>query len=116
MISVVDRARPAYLVELWPYAHRSRGIGAMQIFGKAGGFFSTYVNPHGIDNLGWGYFAVYCGWIFFELGFIYWFYPETYKRTLEELAFRAHLPLSLPPSGKMANNCHYSLRGRRVQR
>lgn len=31
--------------------------------------------------------AIYCGWIFFEFCFIYFFYPETYNRTLEELAF-----------------------------
>lgn len=76
-----------YLVELWPYSQRTRGIGLMQIWGKLAGFFSTNVNPKALTAIGWKYFAIYCGWIFFELAFIYWFYPETYKRTLEELAF-----------------------------
>ncbi|KAI6557925.1 hypothetical protein MCOR09_009257 [Pyricularia oryzae] len=76
-----------YLVELWPYAQRSRGIGVQQIFGKAGGFFSTYVNPIAINALDWRYFAIYCGWIGFEFIFIYLMYPETYGRTLEELTF-----------------------------
>ncbi|KLU92951.1 sugar transporter [Magnaporthiopsis poae ATCC 64411] len=76
-----------FLVELWPYTHRSRGIGVQQIFGKAGGFFSTYVNPLAIDNIGWKFFAIYCGWITFEFLFIYFMYPETYGRTLEELTF-----------------------------
>lgn len=31
--------------------------------------------------------AIYCGWIFFEFCFQFIFYPETYGRTLEELAF-----------------------------
>jgi len=76
-----------YLVELWPYAQRSRGIGVQQIFGKCAGFFSTNVNPIAMKAIGWKYFAIYCGWIFFELAFIFFFYPETYGRTLEELTF-----------------------------
>lgn len=76
-----------YLVELWPYAVRSRGIGVEQIFAKLGGFFSTYVNPLAMDAIGWRFMAAYTGWLGFELGFIYLFYPETYGRSLEELAF-----------------------------
>jgi sugar porter (SP) family MFS transporter len=76
-----------YLVEVWPYAQRSRGIGVMQIFGKLAGFFSTNVNPLALTAIDWKYLAIYCGWIFFELIFIYLFYPETHGRTLEELAF-----------------------------
>ncbi|KAK6837987.1 phosphoribosylaminoimidazole carboxylase [Apiospora arundinis] len=60
-----------YLVELFPYAIRSRGIGIEQVFGKAGGFFSTNVNPPRSGK----------HWLEFL------FYPETYNRTLEELTF-----------------------------
>ncbi|KAL6851331.1 hypothetical protein ACO1O0_008459 [Amphichorda felina] len=76
-----------YLVELWPYSHRSRGIGVQQIFGKLAGFFSTNVNSIALDALAWKYLAIYCGWIFFELLIIFFLYPETSGRTLEELAF-----------------------------
>lgn len=76
-----------YLVELWPYALRSRGIGVQQIFGKLAGFFSTNVNSYALTALGWKYMAIYCGWIFFELCIVFLFYPETSNRTLEELAF-----------------------------
>lgn len=76
-----------FLVELFPYAERSRGIGVEQIFGKAGGFFSSNVNPIALDALDWKFLAIYCGWIFFEFIFVYFFYPETSGRTLEELAF-----------------------------
>jgi hypothetical protein len=41
----------------------------------------------------WKYLAVYCGWIALEVIFVYFFYPETQGRTLEELAFRK-LPFS----------------------
>lgn len=32
--------------------------------------------------------AVYCGWIAFEFIIVFFLYPETHGRTLEELAFR----------------------------
>ncbi|SPN99286.1 related to hexose transporter protein [Cephalotrichum gorgonifer] len=76
-----------YLVELWPYAQRSRGIGVQQIFGKLAGFFSTNVNSKALDAIKWKYLAIYCGWIFFEFVIVYLLYPETSGRTLEELAF-----------------------------
>ncbi|KAB5566040.1 general substrate transporter [Coniochaeta sp. 2T2.1] len=76
-----------YLVELWPYSHRSRGIGVQQIFGKLAGFFSTNVNSIALAAIKWRYLAIYCGWIFFEFCIVYLLYPETSGRTLEELAF-----------------------------
>lgn len=76
-----------YLVELFPFAQRSMGIGFEQIFGKLGGFFSVNVNPIAMKALDWKYFAIYCGWITFEFLFVYFMYPETYNRTLEELTF-----------------------------
>ena len=88
-----------YLVELFPYAQRSMGIGVEQIFGKCGGFFSNNVNPIALTHIGWKFFAIYCGWIFFEFSFVYFFYPETYGRTLEELAFCKYLPTALFRSG-----------------
>ncbi|KAH7398608.1 hexose transporter-like protein [Pyrenochaeta sp. MPI-SDFR-AT-0127] len=76
-----------YLVELFPYAQRTMGIGIEQIFGKLAGFFSIYVNPIALDAIEWKYLAIYCGWLTFEVTFVYFMYPETYNRTLEELAF-----------------------------
>jgi sugar porter (SP) family MFS transporter len=76
-----------YLVEIFPYAQRTMGIGIEQIFGKLGGFFSTNVNPLALNKIGWKYMGIYCGWIAFEFIFVFTFYPETYGRTLEELAF-----------------------------
>lgn len=76
-----------YLVELWPYSHRSRGIGVQQIFGKLAGFFSTNVNSIALAAITWKYLAIYCGWIFFEFCIVFMLYPETSGRTLEELAF-----------------------------
>lgn len=76
-----------YLVEIFPYAQRTMGIGIEQIFGKLGGFFSTNVNPLALNAIGWKFLAIYCGWIVFEFLTVYFLYPETYNRTLEELTF-----------------------------
>lgn len=76
-----------YLVEIFPYAQRTMGIGIEQFFGKAAGFFNLNVNPLALNKLDWKYFAIYCGWITFEFLFVYFMYPETYNRTLEELTF-----------------------------
>ena len=77
----------AYLVELFPYAEQARGIAVEQFFGRGAGFFSTYVNPIALKAITWKYLAIYCGWITVEVLFVFFFYPETYGRTLEELAF-----------------------------
>ena len=76
-----------YLVELYPFAERARGIAIEQFFGRGAGFFSTYLNPIALKAITWKYLAVYCGWIAIEVLFVYFFYPETHGRTLEELAF-----------------------------
>jgi len=76
-----------YLVELWPFAERSRGIAFFQFFSRMAGFFTTFVNPIGLDNVSWRYLISYCCWLAFEVVFVYFFFPETSGRTLEELAF-----------------------------
>lgn len=79
--------KQAYLIELFPFAERSRGIAIEQLFGRGAGFFSTYVNPIALKAITWKYLAAYCGWIFIEICFVWFLYPETYGRTLEELTF-----------------------------
>ncbi|KAK5325329.1 hypothetical protein LTR70_002494 [Exophiala xenobiotica] len=76
-----------FLVELFPYAERSRGIAIFQLFGRGAGFFTTFVNPIGIGNVGWKYLISYCCWLAFEVCFVWFMFPETAGRTLEELAF-----------------------------
>jgi len=75
------------MVEVWPYSERSRGIAVFQLFGRLASFFTTYVNPIGIKDVGWKYLISYCAWLAYEVVFVYFFFPETFGRTLEELAF-----------------------------
>ena len=76
------------MVEVWPYAQRSSGIAVFQLFGRLAGFFTTFVNPIGLKDVGWKYLISYCCWLAFEVCFVYFMFPETFGRTLEELAFR----------------------------
>ena len=77
LLSLSDYHITAYLIELFPYAERTRGIGIQQIFGKIGAFFSNNVNPVALNAINWKFLAIYCGWIFFEFIFIFFMYPET---------------------------------------
>jgi hypothetical protein len=49
------------------------------------------VNPIALKAITWKYFAVYVGWIAVEATCVYFFYPETHGRTLEELSFCKYL-------------------------
>ncbi|KIP10375.1 hypothetical protein PHLGIDRAFT_33910 [Phlebiopsis gigantea 11061_1 CR5-6] len=76
-----------YLVELFPYRSRAKGIAIFQWWGRAAGFFNQFVNPIGIANAGWKYYISYCIVLVFEVVFVYFLFPETSGRSLEELAF-----------------------------
>lgn len=47
----------------------------------------SFVNPIGLENLDWKYLIIYVVWLCFEVVFIYFLFPETYGKTLEELTF-----------------------------
>jgi len=89
--SCVANVLVAYLVEIFPFAQRTRGIAVFQFFGKGAQFLGTNVNPIGTKAIQWRYFVIYCAWIFVEAVLIYFLWPETSGRSLEELAFREYL-------------------------
>lgn len=76
-----------YLVELFPYMVRSRGITIFQWWGRMAGFFNNFVNPIGLASIGWKYYLTYVCWLCFEVVFVFFVFPETSGRTLEELSF-----------------------------
>ncbi|KAI4595632.1 hypothetical protein KJ359_006621 [Pestalotiopsis sp. 9143b] len=76
-----------YLVEIFPYSQRSQGIAVEQLAVRVAVFFNTYVNPIALDSIGWKYYIVYCVWILVEIATVYFLFPETKDRSLEELAF-----------------------------
>jgi hypothetical protein len=45
-----------------------------------------------MENIQWRWLIFYCAWLGFENVFIYFMFPETFGRTLEELAFSKSAP------------------------
>ena len=75
------------MVEIFPFQQRSKGISVEQLAVRFAVFFNTYVNPIALDSIGWKYYIVYCIWILVEILTVYFLFPETHNRTLEELSF-----------------------------
>jgi hypothetical protein len=63
-------ADTAFLVELFPFAQRTRGITIFQFFARTAGFFTTFVNPIGLERVQWRWLITYCAWLAFEIVFI----------------------------------------------
>ncbi|EJU04844.1 hexose transporter [Dacryopinax primogenitus] len=75
-----------YVVEIFPYSTRAKGIAITQLLTRAGSGFNQFVNPIGLQNITWKFYVFYDCWLFVETSVIYFFYPETRGPTLEELA------------------------------
>lgn len=76
-----------FLVELFPYHARTKGIAIFQWWSRFALFFNQFVNPIGINYAGWKYYITYCVFLLFEIIFVYLLFPETNGKSLEELAF-----------------------------
>ncbi|KAJ7041172.1 hypothetical protein C8F04DRAFT_1219536 [Mycena alexandri] len=76
-----------YLMELFPFHIRAKGIVTISWFSRITGFFGQFVNPIGLQNAGWKYYISFCVAVAFQIVFIYFMFPETAGLTLEELAF-----------------------------
>jgi hypothetical protein len=76
----------AYAVEICPYYLRAKGLAIMFLCVNAALFFNNYVNPIAFGAITWRYYIVYDVWLLFELGTVFFFYPETKDTLLEEMA------------------------------
>ena len=48
-----------YITEVFPFVHRAKGVGLTQTFSRAGSAFNQFVNPIGLQNIGWKFYIVY---------------------------------------------------------
>lgn len=48
-----------YITEVFPFVHRAKGVAMTQLFSRAGSAFNQFVNPIGLDNIGWKFYIVY---------------------------------------------------------
>ncbi|KAL4783839.1 general substrate transporter [Aspergillus varians] len=74
-----------YPAELLPFELRARGVAYMTGVMHVSGFFTTFVNPVGLENIGWRYYIVYIVYTGLELIAVWFFFVETRGFTLEEI-------------------------------
>ncbi|OAK94160.1 general substrate transporter [Phaeosphaeriaceae sp. SRC1lsM3a] len=76
----------SYTVEILPYNIRAKGLTLCFIMTSLSGIFNQYVNPIGLEALGWKFYIVYVVVLVLECLAIYFLYVETRGPTLEEIA------------------------------
>lgn len=74
-----------YPVEVLRYESRAKGMGFYNFWVNIAGFYNTFVTGIAFTDVGWKYYFLFIFWDMFEFAFIYFFFVETKKRTLEQL-------------------------------
>ncbi|GAO47195.1 hypothetical protein SAICODRAFT_33384 [Saitoella complicata NRRL Y-17804] len=76
----------AYPIEILPFHLRAKGLSINLTVVFAASFFNQYVNPVAFERLEWKLYFVYVGVLCVVIPVIYFTFPETKGRTLEEIA------------------------------
>lgn len=75
----------AYTIEIFPFLTRSRGLTTALTSSYIGLITAQLINPIGISTLGWKYYIVFCCILAFLTAVIYFLFPETKGRSLEQI-------------------------------
>ena len=75
-----------YVTEVLPTYLRPKGTNIMQLAGTCASIFNGYANPVAIVAIEWKYYIIYCCVLAVELALVYFWFPETKGRSLEEVA------------------------------
>ncbi|KAJ5611191.1 hypothetical protein N7510_007910 [Penicillium lagena] len=76
----------AYPAEILPFQLRAKGLAIALTTDSVACFFNQYVNPVAFEVLQWKYFITYIGCLVVALSLIYFFFPETQGKSLEEIS------------------------------
>jgi MFS family permease len=76
----------SYLVEIWPYELRSRGVVVTHASTYAALFFNLLINPIPLADIAWKYYLVYMVTLIIICITVFLVYPETRGHSLEEIA------------------------------
>ncbi|OTA63657.1 general substrate transporter [Hypoxylon sp. EC38] len=74
-----------YNSEINSLGWRTRGAAAATATNWMSGFVIVQFTKIGVDNLGWGFYLLFAGFCWSFLPIIFLFYPETSRRTLEDM-------------------------------
>ncbi|KAK5995400.1 Lactose permease [Cladobotryum mycophilum] len=76
---------PFYISETLATETRAKGTAVGQVVGSAASILGQYTSSVAIDKIGYYYYLVFIFWDVIEVTIIYFYFPETKNRTLEEL-------------------------------
>ena len=76
----------SYPTEIFTYSLRSKGISCELLSIYVSLVIQAFVNPIGMENLGWKFYIVFCCLLVVFLIITIMFFPETKGRSLEEIA------------------------------
>jgi MFS family permease len=76
----------SYPAEILPFQLRAKGIAVTLSADAVACFFNQYVNPVAFTAIAWKYYCVFLGSLVMFLVLIYFLFPETKGRSLEEVA------------------------------
>ena len=94
----------SYPTEIFPYSLRSKGI-AVELFAIYGSLvIAAFVNPIGLENIGWRYYIVFCVFLVVFLAVTYFLFPETKGYSLEEIAVLFDGPNALEEHDEKSEN------------
>ena len=76
----------AYPAEILPFQLRAKGLAITLTTDSLACFFNQYVNPVAFEAIEWKYFLVYVGCLVIFLGVIFFLFPETQGKSLEDVS------------------------------
>ncbi|KAM4062749.1 major facilitator superfamily protein [Hirsutella rhossiliensis] len=76
-----------YPLEVVTYQMRAKTWAFVLLTIQVATIFGSYVNPIGLENIGWKFYIYYCVWVALIFLVVYFCFVETAGPTLEELAY-----------------------------
>jgi sugar porter (SP) family MFS transporter len=76
-----------YMMEVTTYQMRAKTWSLSLLVVQCATIYSSYVNPIGLENIGWKFYIYYDIWVSITFLIIYFTFVETSNWTLEELTF-----------------------------
>lgn len=76
-----------YPLEIVTYQMRAKTWAFVLLTIQVASIFGGYVNPIGLENIGWKFYIYYCIWVAIIFLIAYFFFVETSGPTLEELTY-----------------------------